>query len=81
MGIIVFYVFTYFGASGNKESACNAGNPGLIPGKGRCPGEENGDPLQYSSVEKSMDRTWQATFHGGPKESDMTEQLTLSQLS
>ena len=62
MGIIVFYVFTYFGASGNKESAYNAGNPGLILGKGRCPREGNGDPLQYSCLGNPMDRgAWRAT--------------------
>ena len=34
-----------------KESVCNAGDPGLIPGSGRCPGERNGNPLQYSCLE------------------------------
>ena len=38
-----------------KESACNAGDPGLIPGLGRSPGEEKGYPLQYSDLENSMD--------------------------
>ena len=48
-----------------KESACSAGDPGLIPGSGRSPGEENGNPLQYSYLEKPMDRgAWQATVHG-----------------
>ena len=47
-----------------KESACNAGNLGLIPGLGRSPGEENGYPLQYSCLENSMDREiWWATVH------------------
>ena len=47
-----------------KESACNAGDPGLIPGTGRSPGERNGNPLQYSSLENSMDRgAWWATVH------------------
>ena len=36
------------GSSAGKESACNAGDPGLIPGLGRSPGERIGDPLQYS---------------------------------
>ena len=38
------------------ESSCNEGNPGLIPGSGRSPGEGNGNPLQYSHLENSMDR-------------------------
>ena len=41
-----------------KKSACNAGDPGLIPGPGRPPGEGNGNPLQYSCLENSMDRPW-----------------------
>ena len=39
------------GGSDGKESACNAGDMGLIPGSGRSPGEGNGDPLQYSCLE------------------------------
>ena len=39
--------------SAGKESACNAGNPGSIPGLGRCPGEGKGYPLQYSGLENS----------------------------
>ena len=42
--------------SGGKESACNAGDVGLIPGSGRSPGEGNGNPLQYSYLENSRDR-------------------------
>jgi len=42
--------------SDGKESACNAGDPGSIPGLGRAPGEENGNPLQYSYLENPMDR-------------------------
>ena len=38
----------FSGGSDGKESACNAGDLGLIPGLGRSPGEENGNPLQYS---------------------------------
>ena len=43
------------GGSDSKESACNVGNLGLIPGSGRSPGEGNGYPLQYSGLENSMD--------------------------
>ena len=39
-----------------KESASSAGDPGSIPGSGRSPGEGNGYPLQYSSLENSVDR-------------------------
>ena len=47
------------------QSACNAGDPGLIPGSGRSPGEGNGYPLQYSCLENSKDRwAWWATGHG-----------------
>ena len=42
------------GASDGKESACSAEDPGSVPGSGRCPGEGNGNPLQYSSLENSM---------------------------
>ena len=48
-----------------KESACNAGDPGSIPGSGRSPGEGNGNPLQYSCLENPTNRgAWQATVHG-----------------
>ena len=56
------------GGSDNKESACNAGNLGLIPGSGISPGEGNGNPLQYSCLENSIDRgAWWATVHGVSK--------------
>ena len=43
------------GGSAGKESACNAGDPGSIPGSGRSPGEGNGNPLQHSCLENPMD--------------------------
>ena len=43
-------------SSVGKESACNAGDLGYIPGLGRSPGEGNGNPLQYSCLENPMDR-------------------------
>ena len=65
-------------SSDSKESACNAGDPGSIPGLGRSSGEVDGNPLQYSSLENPMDRrAWQATVPWGHKELDTTEQLTL----
>ena len=49
-------------------SASNAGDPGLIPGSGRSPGEGNGNRLQYSCLENPMDReAWWATVHGVAK--------------
>ena len=52
-------------SSVGKESACNAGDLGLIPGLGRSPGEGNGNPLQYSCLENRMDKgAWRATVHG-----------------
>ena len=57
-----------------KESACSAGDLGLIPQLGKSPGEGNSDAFQYSRLEKSMDRrAWWATVHGVTKESDTTE--------
>ena len=44
------------GGSEGKASACNAGDSDSIPGLGRSPGEENGNPLQYSGLENPMDR-------------------------
>ena len=63
------------GSSAGKESACHEGDFGLIPGLGRSPRERKGYSLQYSGLENSMDYT----VHEGHKESDMTEQLSLSQ--
>ena len=53
------------GGPDSKESACNAGDQGSIPGLGRFPGEGNGYPLQYSGLENSVNRgAWKATVHG-----------------
>ena len=66
-------------SSDGKESTCNAGDLGSIPGLGRSPGERNTNPLQCSCLENPMDRgAWWATALWGCKESDMTEQLTLT---
>ena len=69
---LLMFLGFLFGSAG-KESAHNAGDLGSVPGLGRSPGEGKGYPLQYSGLE----------FHGlysplGRKESDMTEQLSLS---
>jgi len=51
-----------------KESTYSLGDPGLIAGWGRCPGEGHGNPLQYSCLENPMDRgAWRATVHGVAK--------------
>ena len=56
------------GGSDGKESACNAGDPGLIPGLGRSPGEGNNNPLQYSCLENPRNRkAWCATVHGAQR--------------
>ena len=56
----------------SEESVHNAGDPGLIHGPGRSPGEGNGNPLQSSCLENSMDRgAWRAAVH------EVTERQTL----
>ena len=61
-----------------KNLPANAGDPGSIPRSERVPGEGNGYLSQYSCLGNPMDRGgWQATVHGGHKEPDTTEQLTL----
>ena len=64
---LTIYVNIFLGfpsGSDGKESACNAGAPGSIPEWGRSPGEENGNPFQYSCLENSVDRgAWWATVH------------------
>ena len=74
--ILYYYIFTVYikaedpqhGLLGwlcGKEASCHAGDVGSIPGSGRAPGEGNGNPLQYSCLENSIDReAWQATVHG-----------------
>ena len=58
------YFGGFSGGSEDRESACNAGDPGSIPGSGRSPGEGNGNPPQCSCLEKSMHRgAWLATVH------------------
>ena len=52
-------------SSVGKESACNIGDPGSIPGLGISPGKGNGNPLQYTCLENPMDGgAWRATIHG-----------------
>ena len=65
----------FSGGPDGKESAHNAGDLSLIPGSGRSPGEENGNPLQYSCLENPTDRgAWGAIVHGVAKSpGDMTK--------
>ena len=62
------YLASTSGGSDGKEFACNAGDPGSIPGSGKSPGEGNGYPLQYSHLENFIDRgAWQAIVYGVAK--------------
>ena len=57
-----------------KESPCNSGDPGSIPGSRASPREEHGYPLQYSCLGNPMNRgAWWATVHGVTKKSDTTD--------
>ena len=60
--------------SDSKEFTCNAGDPGLIPGSGRSPGEGNGNPVQYSCLENPHEQGCLAGYSScGRKELDITE--------
>ena len=63
------------GGSDGKESACSVGDLGLIPGLGKSPGERNGNPLQYSCLENSMDKEPGGYSPWGCKESDTTKRF------
>jgi len=66
----------FLGGSGGKESTCNAGDAGLLPGLGGSPGEENGHPLQYSCLENPHGwRSFVGYSLQDHKESEMIEQL------
>ena len=77
-----YFHIIYYKAQGlpwwlsSKESACNAGDLGSIPGSGRSHGVGNGNPLQYSCQKNPMDRgAWQATVHGVTKSQTRLKQL------
>ena len=62
-----------------KNPSANTGDAGSIPGPGRSPGEENGNPLQYSCLENSMERgAWQATVHRAAKNWTQLKQLSMN---
>ena len=70
----IIFILGLPGGSDGKQSPCNAGDPGLIPGLGRFPRERIGYPLWYSCLDNSMDRgAWQAPW--GHKDLDTTKQL------
>ena len=65
---IYIHIQGFHGGSDSKESACNAGDPGLIPGSGGSPGKEKGNPLQYSCLGNPTNTgAWKATVHGVAK--------------
>ena len=67
-------------ASYDKQSACNAKDPGVIPGLGRYTGEGKDYPLQYSCLDNSMDRgAWWATAHGVTKSQTQLSELQQQQ--
>ena len=77
--IIDYYTsfFGFPGCSGSKESGCNVGDLGSIPGLGRSPGEEKGYPLQYACLENPYRQRSLVGYHPwGHKKSDITEQLS-----
>ena len=75
------YQMGFPGGSDGKESACNAGNPGLILGSGRCPGEVNGHPLHYSCLENPKDKgAWWPIVHGIAKSQSQLKRLSLPTL-
>ena len=71
----------FLGGSDGKESACNVGDWGSNPGLGRTSGEGNGNPLQYSCLENSMDRRdCHATVHGVAKSLTLLSDYTYNTL-
>ena len=72
------FLFIFPGSSDSKESTCNAGDLGLIPGLGGSPGGGHGNPLQYSCLENPHgQRSLVGYSPWGCKESDMTKQLSV----
>ena len=77
--IVSYYFLGFLGGSDSKQSACNVGDLGSIPGLERSPGGGYSNPLQYSSLENIMDRgAWQAIVHGVPKSRTGLTHLSMS---
>ena len=78
--VVIFQYIGFPGGSDSKESSCNVGNLGSIPGLTRCPGGEHGNPLQYSCLQNPHgQRNPVGCSPRSHKESDMTEQLSTAQ--
>ena len=74
---MVIWINQLLGGSDGKASPCNVGDLGSIPGSGRSPGEGNGNPLQYSCLENSMDGgAWWAAVHGVTKSRTLLSNFT-----
>ena len=79
MSVVITNLGFFDGLNG-KESACNVGDPDLIPGSERSPGGGHGNPLQYSWIENPMDRgAWWATVHGVEKNQTRKKRLSMHQ--
>ena len=81
MYVNIYHIYRLSWWCSGKGSASNAedtGDAGLIPGWGRSPGEGNGNPLQHSCLENSMDRrAWWAAVHGITKSGTKLKQLSM----
>ena len=73
LAVVYAIIYDFLCGSDSKESACNVGDPGSVPGWEDSSGEENGCPLQHSCLENPMDRGAWCYSPRGHKESDMTE--------
>ena len=69
----IYITWAFPGGSDSKESSCNAGDLGLLPGSGRSPVEGNGNALQYSFLENPVDKGAQWAKIHGVAVSDTTE--------
>ena len=77
--LIIYWGLDFPGSWNGKESTCNTGDLGLIPGLGRSPGRGHGNPFQYSCLENPHGQRCLAGYSPwGCKESDTTEQLSTS---
>ena len=77
LNLAIFVPKGFPSSSADKESTCNAGDPGLIPGLGSSPGEGPGNPLQYSCLESPRGQRSLVDYSlWGCKELDMTERLS-----
>ena len=74
---IYIHTLNFPGGSDSRDSVCNAGDPGSIPGSGRSPGGGNGNPLHYSCFRNPMNRgAWRATVLGVAKSQTQLSDLT-----